>query len=91
MVDMDVETGVPGHRPITDEIGVLAMKAYLKYILAETHKRYNAGMSEMEAAQDIALDDYPPLGDAERIVINVNTRYREFGGDDTPADVVDLF
>ena len=34
----------------------------------------------MEAAQDISLTDYSSWGDAERIVINVATLYREFSG-----------
>ena len=48
-------------------------------------------MPAFEAAQDIALDDYSSWGDAERIVVNVNTLYREFSGATGPADVNALF
>ncbi len=91
MLDWGVETVVPGHGPITDQDGIRRVMGYLEYITAEARKRYDAGMPVMDAAQDISLSDYASWGDAERIVVNVDTLYREFRGDDTPADVVQLF
>lgn len=88
---MDVEVIVPGHGPLTDKAGVTAVRDYLVYVQTEARKRYDAGMSAMDAAQDIALDDYSSWGDAERIVVNVSTLYREFSGDATPPDIVGLF
>jgi len=91
MLEMDVETIVPGHGPITDKGGVKAVKGYWEYLLEETRKRYDAGMSVDEAVDDIDLGKYASLGEAERIVVNVNTLYKEFSGDTTPANVVELF
>ena len=91
MLGWDVETIVPGHGPITDKAGVEAVRGYLVYIEAEARKRHAAGMSVMEAAQDIALDDYSSWGDAERIAVNVDTLFKEFNGDTSPPDVVQLF
>jgi glyoxylase-like metal-dependent hydrolase (beta-lactamase superfamily II) len=91
MLSLDLETVVPGHGPITDKRGVEAVKSYLQYIEVEARKRYDAGLSWTEAANDIALGDYSAWGDAERIAVNVNTLYKEFSGDDTPVSVVDLF
>jgi cyclase len=91
MLDLDVETVVPGHGPITDKKGVAAMKGYFEYIEAQTRKRYDAGMSVSEAANDISLADYSSWGDAERIVINVASLYREFSGGKTTANVAELF
>jgi glyoxylase-like metal-dependent hydrolase (beta-lactamase superfamily II) len=88
---MDVETVVPGHGPITDVRGVVAMREYLGYISAEARRRYDSGMDAVEAARDIALDDYASWVDAERIVVNVNTLYREFSGDSTPTPIPELF
>jgi len=48
-------------------------------------------MSVMEAAQDIAMDDYSSWGDGERIAVNVDTLFKEFNGDTSPPDVVQLF
>jgi len=80
MLDLDLETVVPGHGPITDRSGVAAVKAYLEYITREARRRYDAGMGVYEAAQDISLADYSSWGDAERIVLNVAALYREFSG-----------
>ncbi len=91
MLAMDLDTVVPGHGPITDKRGVTAVRDYLQYISDEARKRYDAGMGLYEAAMDISLADYSSWGDAERIVVNVSSLYREFSGDDSPAEVAELF
>jgi cyclase len=91
MLDMDVSTFVPGHGPVTDKKGVEAVKGYLEFIYNETRKRYEDGMAEDEAVSDIDLGPYKSLGDRERIIINVNTLYREFSESNSPPDVMDLF
>jgi len=88
---LDVETVVPGHGPITDKHGVRALRDYLAHVRDETTKRYRAGLPAFEAAADIALTDYASWGDAERIVVNVTTIYRELSGDTTPPDLAALF
>lgn len=85
------ETVVPGHGPITDLRGVRAMRDYLAYIRSEARRRFDAGMPAYEAALDIALDDYSSWGDAERIVVNVDTLYREFASSSVPPDVAAMF
>jgi cyclase len=83
---------VPGHRPITDKAGVAAVKGYLEYIEREARRRFDAGMPMIEAAHDISLTDYSSWGDAERIVINVATLYREFsGGSALTPSIVEIF
>jgi len=91
MLDLDVETIVPGHGPITDKHGVSALKGYLEYIAREARKRYDAGMSIAEAARDISLADYSSWGDSERIAVNVASLYREFSDGKTTANVAELF
>jgi len=91
ILSWEVETIVPGHGPITDKRGVRAVREYLVYIEAEARKRHAAGMSVMEAAQDISFEDYSSWGDAERIVVNVDTLYKEFNNDPTPSDIVQMF
>jgi glyoxylase-like metal-dependent hydrolase (beta-lactamase superfamily II) len=86
----DVETVVPGHGPITDKSGVRAMKDYLLYIKVEARKRFDAGMPVAAAARDISLDRFAGWGDAERIVVNVASLYREFGATES-LDVLQLF
>jgi cyclase len=87
----DVETVVPGHGPITDKRGVAAVREYLEYVSAEARARYDAGMDAFEAARDIDLGGYSSWRDAERIVVNVATLYREFSGNPQPAEIAELF
>lgn len=91
MLSMEIDTVVPGHGPITDKNGVRAVRDYLRYINDEARKRFDAGMSFEQAAVDISLTDYESWGDAERIVANVSTLYKEFAGDDSPTDVAAVF
>jgi glyoxylase-like metal-dependent hydrolase (beta-lactamase superfamily II) len=86
ILEMDVETIVPGHGPITDKKGVAEVKGYLQYVYDEARKRYEAGMSASEAARDIPLDRYASWSDGERIVVNVMTIYRELSGDQSRPD-----
>jgi len=88
---MDVTTVVPGHGPITGKDGVARVRDYLRYVFDQTRKRFDAGLTVEEAANDIALGDYAAWGEAERIVVNVDTLYREFRGDTTPSDIGALF
>ena len=90
MLGIDVETVVPGHGPITDKRGVTAVRDYLVYIRDEANKRYRAGLPVYEAAMYISLTDYDNWGDAERIVINVATLYREFGSIEKTGDLFGL-
>jgi cyclase len=92
MLDLDIETVVPGHGPISDKRGVAAVKGYLEYIEREARQRFDAGMPAAEAARDISLADYASWGDAERIVVNVATLYREFSGGAAPMpSIAELF
>jgi cyclase len=91
ILEMDVETIVPGHGPITDKKGVAEVKSYLEYIYDETRKRYEAGMPAFDAAKDIPLDRYASWSDGERIVVNVATIYRELSGDQSHPNMVSLF
>ena len=91
IVGMDLEAIVPGHGPITDKHGVEGMKAYLEYIYAEARTRYEAGLSDEEAAMDIGLSEFASLTDGERIGANVHALYREFSGDTSPANPGEIF
>ncbi len=92
MLALDLEAVVPGHGPITDKKGVQAVRDYLTYITDEARKRFDSGMTDpVEAARDIALNDYESWGDPERIIINVHTLYREFQGITEQPNPAELF
>jgi glyoxylase-like metal-dependent hydrolase (beta-lactamase superfamily II) len=82
---------VPGHGPVTDSDGVRAVRDYLIYVRDEARLRYDAGLSAADAARDIALGRFSSWSDAERIVVNVHSLYREFSGRSEPDDVMKLF
>src|SRR5581483_2213294 len=88
MLGLDVDTVVPGHGPITDKRGIAAVKGYFEYVLAESRKRYAAGMPVEQAARDIALDRFADWIDPERIVVNVAACYRDFRGEAAAADML---
>jgi glyoxylase-like metal-dependent hydrolase (beta-lactamase superfamily II) len=88
---MDVDTIVPGHGPLTDKAGVREVADYLRFVAAEARARFDAGMDAETAARDIGLGRYANWIDAERIVVNVDTLFREFSGSTTPPDAVALF
>jgi cyclase len=91
LLAMDIETVVPGHGPLTDKSGLATMLHYFEVLTAEARRRYDAGMSVEEAVRDLTLDEFKGWLDAERTYVNVHTLYRDFAGDNEPADILTLF
>lgn len=87
----DVETVVPGHGPVVGKEGVRELRNYLTGIRDETRKRFDAGLSWVDAAAEIVADFFDHWLDRERVYINVNRLYGEFAGDTTPPDVDGIF
>ena len=83
---------VPGHGPITDAKGALAVRDYLVFVRDQARACFDAGLSPAGAAREIALGDYAAWGDAERIAVNVHTLYREWSaGAQGAANALELF
>ncbi len=91
IVALEPEVVVPGHGPLTDTRGALAVRDYLVYVRDEARKRFDAGLSAREAALDIRLGDYSAWLDSERIAVNVVTLYREFGDTQAPPGPMETF
>ena len=90
ILDLPVETIVPGHGPICTKSQVKQVKLYLQTVYDETKKRFQEGMSFFDAAMDIKLDAFSEWGDSERIMINVATVYRELGAEKLP-NITEIF
>jgi len=88
ILSWDVEVVVPGHGPIADKNGLRGLRDYFVYLRDEAHKRFEAGMTFVEAARDISLDAFKGWPDEERVFSNVNALYREFGAQ--PAEFFDV-
>ncbi len=87
---MDVDLIVPGHGPITDKHGVAKVRHYLQYVHDQARARYDAGLDAFAAAKDIELSEYSAWSDPERIAVNVDSLYREFSGQQTRTDTLEL-
>ena len=82
---------VPGHGPITDNSGVRDMRNYWIMLRDQAKERFESGMSILEAANDIDLGPYINWGGPERVFLNVNSLYKEFGSNQIAGDVMSLF
>jgi glyoxylase-like metal-dependent hydrolase (beta-lactamase superfamily II) len=78
ILELGARTLVPGHGPVTDESGVRDVQRYLVHVRDEARARFDAGMDQEAAADDIDISAFRDWGDPERIAVNVATLYREF-------------
>jgi cyclase len=91
IINLGCDAIVPGHGPTTDADGVQAVADYLAFVHAEAKERFEGGMAWTDAAKDIDLGQYSDWLDAERILINVDSVYRELDPSRPPTGVVELF
>jgi cyclase len=96
MLGMDVDTVVPGHGPVTDKTGVIAVRDYLSFVDREATERHANGMDAFDAARDIATvigasEDFSRLGEFGRIAVNVEAVYRQLDPEHHTPDVVEQF
>jgi len=75
---LDAAVLVPGHGPVTDASGLRDLRRYLVYVREEARERFDVGMDEAQAADDIDLSAFSDWGETERIVANVVAAYRAF-------------
>lgn len=87
VLELDPSVIVPGHGPLAAPSAVADLKDYFEFLTIEARLRHDAGMSPLEAAQDIELGPYADWGEGERVVANIRALYRDFG-DESPADVI---
>ena len=96
ILGLDVDVVVPGHGPVTDKSGVVAVRDYLAFVDEAAHLRHAAGLDAFEAARDIAREigereDFNRLGEFGRITVNVDTAYRSLDPQHRSPDVVEQF
>jgi glyoxylase-like metal-dependent hydrolase (beta-lactamase superfamily II) len=91
VLELDARVIVPGHGPLTGQDGVRHLQQYLGYVRDEARLRFDAGMPADDAADDVDLGQFSDWGDAERIVVNVESLYREFDPSRPATPVPELF
>ncbi len=86
ILDLDVDTIVPGHGPITGKDGVRAVKTYWEYVRGAAWICFEKKLTSKSAAYHIvASEEFRALPFAqwdspERMMTNVHLLYRQFRG-----------
>jgi len=91
ILDLDPKIVVPGHGPITDSKGVIAVKEYFEFVAGESQKHFEAGRTILEAASTMLKGPYSTWKDGERMAANVAMMYREFRRETNPPNMLELF
>ncbi len=98
IADLDVDTVVPGHGPVTGKAAVAALAEYLGWVWDGAGRRREAGMSALEAARDLLAEvkgstdlAWAGWGESERLAVNVAAVYRELGAEPGSAGPAGLF
>ncbi len=84
IMEMDIETIVPGHGPIGQKSHLAEMGEYFQVLKREARRRYDARMTAGAAAADIRMGKFDNWIGPERIVMDTFRLYQEFAGTLTP-------
>ena len=89
---LEPDVVVPGHGPLTDASGLLALRDYLIHVRTAARAHFDAGDDVYTAASQIDLAPFRGWAEHERIVFQVDRAYREFRGEpwDAPFDAMAL-
>jgi glyoxylase-like metal-dependent hydrolase (beta-lactamase superfamily II) len=90
VLGLGASTVVPGHGPLARPEAVADLKGYFEWLGAEARVRFEGGLTPLDAARDIDLGRYDEWGERERLVVNVQAFYRDFGAE-LPWDTVTVF
>jgi len=85
ILEMDVETVVAGHGPISNKDDVRKMRDYLIYVTEKARGFYERGIDYLSAAHQIDLGEYRDWNDAERVVVTLRTLYDDFTPGERPV------
>ena len=91
MLDLDVDTIVPGHGPVTDKAGVQSVMDYLQFVEKEAADRHARGMSAEDAMRDISLGRFAELDERGRLAQNVLAVYYELDPQLERVDTREVF
>ena len=96
ILELGCDVIVPGHGPLTDAGGVLAVRDYLTWLEDACRSRHKEGLAAADTISDLATSEefapYREWGEWERLAVNVRAAYREIDGDDgtIPSSFVEM-
>jgi len=79
--EMDIDLIVPGHGPVGGAQELEEEREYFEFVMAETRRCFERGMSPEEAAKEIDPGPYAEWLDSERLIANIGVVYRELRGE----------
>jgi glyoxylase-like metal-dependent hydrolase (beta-lactamase superfamily II) len=85
ILDLGVDTVVPGHGPVGGKAEVVRVRDYLERVRDHATAAHQRGQSPLEAAREFGFAEFADLGFAERVILNIGAVYRELNGDGTPG------
>ncbi|MFH8790439.1 MBL fold metallo-hydrolase [Streptomyces roseoverticillatus] len=94
--ELDAETVVPGHGPVTDPGAYDVLERYFHWLQDLARTEHAAGRTPLEAARAADLGEFAALHESERVVANLHRAYAELEGRplgeplDLPAVVGDM-
>jgi glyoxylase-like metal-dependent hydrolase (beta-lactamase superfamily II) len=91
LLDLDADTFVPGHGPVTDAAGVREVIEYLAHVEAGAADLHARGRTVAQAAAELDLGRFAGWGNPERLVINIDSCYRHLDPAHPAPDVLALF
>ncbi|RXR26015.1 MBL fold metallo-hydrolase [Sphingobium fluviale] len=92
ILSLDVDVVMPGHGPIADKSSVTEFRTFMVRFQEETRRRFEAGLSIMDTALEIAeLPDLPDWDLPERIIGAVNFLYRQYGSPEATANFLEIY
>ena len=91
LIALDPRVVVPGHGPLTTVDGIREMAAYLTHVRDQALDAHQAGKAWNQAADEIDLDRFVSLPDAERVVVTMHAIYRSIDGATPSASASQLF
>lgn len=92
ILSLDIDVVMPGHGPIADKSNVSEFRSFMVRFQDETRMRFDAGLSIMDAALEIAeLRDLPDWDLPERIIGAVNFLYRKYGSPEATGNFLEIY
>ena len=91
LLELDADVVVPGHGPLTTKAGVRETKEYWERLVERARQGQAAGATSVDVAQDLLGDCAADWTEAHRLVVNVDTIYRDLAGDRSHRDPLSMF
>ncbi|MCE4614200.1 MAG: MBL fold metallo-hydrolase [Desulfurococcales archaeon] len=80
LLELNIDTFIPGHGPVTGKYGLEEMLEYLKLVVQAAEKGYERKLTPLQAALETDLGKFDIWIDRERVVGNIYRAYMELEG-----------